>query len=780
MDGRPHGGNRAAAWVARHRVLTGMLAGLAIVVGALAAVVAARGPFFFVSCDPSASLARELGKSTLVYGRDGSVIATIAPEQENRPVALEQISPWLQKAIVAVEDRRFYEHDGIDYRGTVRAFVRNTEEGQVVQGGSTITQQLARALYLGNEQSLDRKLTEGCLATSLEREWSKERILAAYLNRVPFGNRAYGAEAAARTYYSKPAAKLTIAQAALLAGLPQAPTTYDPFSSPDAARARRNEVLQAMVDTGAITRQRAAGVRRERLGLAPSPAYGRQRDPYLASFVAERLTKEYGQDAIREGGIRVYTTIDGRMQRLARQAVLRTLDRRGDPAAAVVAIDPKSGAVRALASVVPGRRTAFNLAVDGKRQPGSTFKTFVLTEAIRRGINPWSTKYLSAPFTGPESQGKPWQVKTYDETYLGRTSLIGATLKSDNSVYARLTLDVGPGRVAELARSMGIETQLPRVPALGLGAGAVSPLELADAYATLAAGGIRSEPFVIRRVVLASGEVDGSLGKPERRRVVPARVAFEATRVLERNIEEGTGTGAAIGRAAAGKTGTTENHGDAWFAGYTPQLATVVWVGYPGKPAPMTSVHGIRVTGGTFPATIWQRFMAPALEPLPAADWAVPDSTVDWKRWCGRYQFAVSAAAAKPRNGCPKRPKPTTTATGGQPVIDTDEIPAQTTTTPPPPPPPPPPTTPPPVPTTPARAKATRNLIGELGTVTITITAAKDGEAEVRGGLYAARTIDGTRIGVGEEIEVVEVEDGVLLVARPADAAPFSDEPPSP
>ncbi|HSL64290.1 MAG TPA: transglycosylase domain-containing protein, partial [Gaiellaceae bacterium] len=423
---------RSPLW--RRPWLVGTLAAVVVVAGALAALVAARGPFFFVSCDPQALLERELGKSTLVLGAKGAVIATIAPEHENRPVALDRISPWLQRATVAIEDRRFFEHEGIDYRGTLRALVANTGEGTVVQGGSTITQQLARNLYLGSEQSVSRKLTEGCLAVELEREWSKERILAGYLNRVYYGNRAYGAEAAARTYFSKPAAKLTAAEAALLAGLPQSPSRLDPLAAPERARARRSEVLTAMVETGALSARQADEIRRQPLRLAPSPAYGQQRDPYLASFVAEQLTERYGAEVLREGGLRVYTTIDARMQRLARRAVLRTLDRRGDPAAAVVAIDPKNGAVRALASIVPGRRTAFNLAVDGKRQPGSTFKTFVLAEAIRRGIDPWRTKYLSAPFDGPAFGGKPWQVTTYDGTYLGRPSVAAATLASDNSV----------------------------------------------------------------------------------------------------------------------------------------------------------------------------------------------------------------------------------------------------------------------------------------------------------------------------------------------------------
>ena len=750
---------------------------LLVATGVLAALVATRGPFFFVSCDPQALLARDLGKSTVIRARDGTVIATIAPDVENRPVRLDQMSPWLQKAIVAIEDRRFYEHEGIDYRGTLRALVANTGKGDVVQGGSTITQQLARALYLDSERSYSRKLTEGCLAVELDREWSKERILAGYLNRVPFGNRAYGAEAAARTYFSKPAAKLTLAEAALLAGLPQSPSRLDPFSNPDGARARRADVLGAMVDTGAITPAQAQEVSRSRLGLAPSPAYGRQRDPYLASFVGEKLTERYGEEVLRQGGLVVHTTLDARMQRLARQAVLRTLTRRGDPAAALVAIDPNNGAVRALASVVPGRRTAFNLAVDGKRQPGSTFKTFVLAEAIRRGINPWSTKYLSAPFEGPESQGKPWNVETYDKTYLGRPTVAGATLASDNTVYARLTLDLGPGRVAALARTLGIDAPLPQVPSVGLGAGAVSPLDMATAYATLAAGGRRSEPLVVTKVRLADGSVDEDWGKPKRKQVLPARDAYEVTRVLERNIEAGTGTGAAIGRPAAGKTGTTENHGDAWFAGYTPQLATVVWVGYPGRTAPMTSVHGIRVTGGTFPATIWQRFMEPALEPLPAADWSVPAATIAWKRWCGRYQYAPSAADAKARNGCPeKKPKRTTPVRAGRPTT-TEDQPIPTVATPP----PPPPTTPAPPPSPPPSsppARPTRALVGELGTVTMAITLDQDGEVEVRGSLYPARSLDGTPFRRGDEVEIVDLEDGVLLVAPPGEVGYYQDESP--
>ena len=258
-------------------------------------------------------------------------------------------------------------------------------------------------------------------------------------------------------------------------------------------------------------------------------------------------------------------------------------------------------------------------------------------------------------------------------------------------------------------------------------------------------------------------------------RVLPARAAYEVTRVLERNIEAGTGTGAAIGRPAAGKTGTTENHADAWFAGYTPQLAAVVWVGYPGRSAPMTSVHGIRVAGGTFPATIWQRFMAPALEPFPAAGWEAPAATIAWKRWCGRYQFARSEADAKARNGCPKKPKKRTLIRAGRPEVDDDE-PTETVAAP-----VPPPRPSPPLPRrrpAPALKRPTRALVGELGTVTVAITLDRDGEAEVRGSLYPARGIDGTPLARGDEIEVIDVQDGVLLVAPPADASFEEESPP--
>jgi penicillin-binding protein 1A len=374
---------------------------------------------------------------------------------------------------------------------------------------------------------------------------------------------------------------------------------------------------------------------------------------------------------------------------------------------------------------------------------------------VRRQINPWATPYLSAPFEGPPTNGKPWLVETYDRTYAGRIRIADATLRSDNTVYARLTLDLGPQGVVELARSMGIESKLPSVPSVGLGVASVAPLELASAYATLASGGVRVEPFLIRRVVFPEGRVDGedSWRPRERERVLPAPVAFEVTRILERNIEAGTGTQAQLGRPAAGKTGTTDDFADAWFAGYTPQLATVVWVGHPRGRVPMLDVHGIAVAGGTFPAAIWQGFMDAALAGQPVAGWRQPEGSVDWVRFCGRFQFARSYRDARPEAGCPKpRPKPTTTS--------------QATTTTPPPPLPPPTTTEPPVTTEPPPPPPPdESLIGASGTVTQdVVNELETGEVEAMGQRWAARSETGEPLPAGTKIEIVRVDEQFVWV----------------
>ena len=645
----------------------------------------------------------EIGENSFVYAVDNSLLGSIPAERNRQPVPTTRISKWMPAATVAIEDRRFYHHSGVDVEGIARAAVKNLSEKRVVEGGSTITQQLVRNLYISRERTLERKLKEACLAIKLDRAWSKERILTGYMNQVYYGNHAYGVEAASRTYYSVPARALKIEQAALLAGLTQAPTTYDPFLHPERALARRDEVLRAMFQTGAITSaEYNVAVAERKLKLKPGKLYQRIREPYFFSYVYNELVKEYGGATVRSGGLRVYTTIDRKLQIAARRAIQDTLPYKTDPSSALVSIDPNNGAIRAMVAVTPNsKKNQYNLVSQGRRQAGSTFKTFVLTAAVERGVNPDTTYYQSQPFVyQPDPLTEPWEVKTYSDSYLGSTSITRATLSSDNTVYAQLTLDVGPENVAAVARKMGVTVPSNEiVPAMGLGAISVSPLDMASAYATLAAGGIHSEPMAIRKVVLPGGKEDDETdwGKPKRKRVLADWVAYEVTKILEANVYSGTGVGAQIGRPAAGKTGTTDNHADAWFAGFTPQLQTVVWVGYPQAQIPMENVHGIAVAGGTFPADIWRRFMLVAMEHRAVFDWKQPNHSPEWKPFeQGQYALEYVPQPTATTTTTTTAPAPPPVAPPPAPT----EPPPVTTVAPPPPtePPPPPPAVPGPVP----------------------------------------------------------------------------------
>jgi penicillin-binding protein 1A len=691
-----------------------LLATAALVLLVITAITAGAltGAAPLVNCDLKSLRPVAIGQNSFIYAADGSLLGSIPAERNRQPRALRQMAPAVAEATIAIEDRNFYDHFGLDVEGIGRAFFRNLEEGRIVEGGSTITQQLVRNLYIGNERSLTRKAKEACLAIKLDSEWSKQRILETYLNQVYFGNHAYGIEAAAQTYFSKSARKLTIVEAALLAGMPQAPSAFNPFNRPEEAVARRNDVLRAMYENGYIDAERFKKGISARLRLKPGELYTRIREPFFFSYVRDLLIKKYGVSTVRSGGLKVYTTIDPRYQRLAIKAIKDTLPYRDDPAAAIVSINPANGAIRAMTAVAPQRRNIeFNLAAQGRRQAGSAFKTFVLTEAVEEKINPNTTTYLSAPFrwqpdpTCDESDDPNcvWEVSTYSHSYLGATTIASATLSSDNTVYARLTLDVGPENVVDIAHRMGIKTKLEPVASVGLGSNSVSVLEMASAYATLAAGGVYSEPMAIRRVVLANGREDDQAGwgKAKRKRVFSDGVAYEVTQILERNMTSGTGTGAYFGRTAAGKTGTTDNWTDAWFCGYTPQLTTAVWVGYPNAQVEMTSVHGIRVAGGTFPATIWNLFMSAALEQAEALDWEYPDDPVDWESFDGQYAFEgnISPSPASAGSYTPPAPAgPTTTAPSPEPPppAPTPPPPPVTVAPPPPPPEPPPPTEPPP------------------------------------------------------------------------------------
>jgi penicillin-binding protein 1A len=666
------------------------------------------------SCNLRSLRPVEVGQNSFIYAANNTLLGSIPAEKNREPVTTSQISRWVPKATVAIEDRRFWQHGALDWPGIVRALFADVHAGHVVQGGSSITQQLARNLYIKKpSQTFSRKATEACLAIKLAREKSKPWILNAYMNQVFYGNHAYGIEAAAQTYFSKHASRLTLEQAALLAGLPQAPTDYDPFHRPEQALDRRDEVLRAMLTNGDVTsRQYTAALADRDLHLKAGKVYTRIKEPYFFSFVEAQLQKQYGTNTVRSGGLKVYTTIDPRLQRFANAAIKSTLYYESDPAAAIVSINPSNGAIRAMTEVTPGNaKNQVNFLSSAHRQPGSTFKAIVLTTAVAQGINPATTSYLSAPFeynptgTGSCSTNPPtaWCPQTFDHRYLGATSIERGTLASDNTVYARLTLDVGPTNIAAMAYKLGIRTDLKTtdgayVPSMGLGSRVVTPMDMASVYSTLAGGGIYSKPMAIRKVVLPGGKIDNDAGwgKPRRKRVIADWVAAEVTRILEENMTSGTGTGAYFGRLAAGKTGTTDSFADAWFCGFTPSLEATVWIGYPQGEIPMSGVHGIAVSGPTFPATIWRLFMEKAIDYAPRpSEFPVAHGSPIWTAHDLRYAMS-GAYSTGSSGGTNYAPPASTTTTGGgytpaptAPTTTPSPTPTPTTTPAPPPPPPP-------------------------------------------------------------------------------------------
>ena len=568
-----------------------------------------------------------------VYAGDGhTILAVLRGSQSRVLVQGSEISPWVKQAIVATEDKRFFEHRGIDIRGMGRALLADIEHKSAVQGGSTITQQFVKNQLTGNAHSITRKLKEAALAWQLEQHWKKDRILTAYLNTIYFGNGAYGIERAARTYFGHKAAKLTLPQAALLAGIPEDPSLYDPVAHPQAATRRRALVLRLMLEQRDITgAEYLAAVR------APMPKPQNVhlsgvmgQSPYFGEYVKAQLIDQLGAKRVFGGGLRVDTTIDLRLQKLARTAIDKWLPSPDGPQAALVALNPSTGAVLAMYGGRSFHASQFNLAVQGERQPGSSFKPFVLATALKEGISPLST-FVSKPvsiFLG----NKYWYVHNFEGEYLGPIDLVKAISASDNSVFAQLTKVVGPSNVARTAHAVGITSPLDGVFSIGLGTQAVNPLEMARAYGTFANGGYNVSGKVFAnepRAITTIKDVNGNVvydNTPVRKRVMTSIDAALLTQLLQGVVTGGTGTAAALpDRPVAGKTGTTENYGDAWFVGYTPQLVTAVWVGYPKGLRPMLSeYHGRPVAGGTFPAQIWKAFMQPALKLLGAQPESFP------------------------------------------------------------------------------------------------------------------------------------------------------------
>jgi penicillin-binding protein 1A len=571
------------------------------------------------NCDPRA-VPREVDGH--IYANDNhTILATLRGEESRILLETNEIAPIMRQAIVAIEDKRFYRHRGVDLRGIGRAVWADITSKSVVQGGSTITQQFVKNSCVTSERTISRKLKEAALAWQLEQRWAKDRILTAYLNTIYFGNGAYGIQRAAQTYFKTTASRLTLSQAALLAGIPADPSRYDPVTNPRTARLRRTNVLAAMLEQNDISLADFRDAER-----APLPAADDVRlpgiqgpAPYFVNYVKQQLVSKYGTRRVFGGGLNIQTTIDLRLQKLARAAIERVIRKPEGPSAALVAVRPNTGEILAMYGGDNFRQSQFNLAVQGERQPGSSFKPFVLATALDQGIAP-STTFPSRPvsiFIGD----KYWPVTNYENAYLGSADLATATIVSDNSVYAQLTRLVGPANVARTARELGITRRLNPYFAIGLGADPVSPLEMARAFSTIANEGRRvdgaafgNRPRAIARVRNAQGAmVDDN--KPVNRPILTQDNAALITSILENVVRSGTGKRASLSdRTAAGKTGTTTNYGDAWFVGYTPQLATAVWVGYPNKLVPMlTEYHGDAVAGGTFPAEIWRVFTQLAL-----------------------------------------------------------------------------------------------------------------------------------------------------------------------
>jgi len=580
-------------------------------------------------------------QSSTITDRNGAEIATLFAEQDRTDRDLADIPVPLRQAVIATEDQRFYEHKGVDPWGIGRALWVDVTQGKR-HGGSTITQQYVVNAFVERENTLTRKVKEAMLAYRVEKELSKDEILELYLNTIYFGHGAYGVESASEVYFGKTVEKLTLAEAAMIAGVIKSPGRYSPYLDPEAAKDRRDTVLTQMNEQGYITDDELKAAEAEKI-VTVGLKHAATSAPYFVEYVKAQLTEEYGAEALYRSGIKVKTTIDLRMQRAAEKAIAENLDRPEDPSAALVAINPVTGEILAM---VGGRDFAtqqFNVAVQGKRQPGSAFKPFVLASALDQGVSP-EKGFPAGPASFALPNGQTWKVTGAGGGRTGLMRLREATEKSVNSVFAKLILDTDPKKTVKMAEKLGVGAGIEAVPAIALGGleQGVSPLEMASAYGTLAAGGKRTVPYGVAQVADAKGKQMFSAETSATQAIDPA-LAYLTTDILRGVITNGTGTAAKIGRPAAGKTGTTQEYRDAWFVGYTPQLVCAVWVGYPEAQTEMKNVHGRKVTGGSFPAEIWADFMKGALESAPEVEFSKPKKGLTTAKVCSQSGGTATA-----------------------------------------------------------------------------------------------------------------------------------------
>lgn len=564
--------------------------------------------------------------SSQVFDSHGRLITTLHSDQNRLPIDINKVPQNLQNAFIAAEDNRFYEHIGIDPIGIFRAIFANLTNRGIAQGGSTITQQLAKNAFLSQEQTLKRKIQEAMLALEIEHKYSKKEILEMYMNQIYFGQGAYGIQTAAKTYFNKDVNELTLTQCAMLAGLPKSPNYYSPFNNLNEAKKRKNVVLDQMVKYGYVSAAEAEDAKNQDLGLSKSHQ-SKEADEYASfiDYVSQQVAKKYGDDALYKEGLKIYTTMDVDKQHAAVRA-MRNLpnnytDENGltQPQAAIVSIDPKTGHILAM---VGGRgQDSFNCASMAVRQPGSAFKPFVYLTALQHDMTPDTTMDDQ-----PVTYGS-WSPKNAGGSYSGTMTLSDALAHSVNTIAVQLADKVGTKNIIANAKKMGITTLDAKDDNLAMALGGltkgVTPLEMASAYGTFANKGVHVKPTAIVKILDRNGNVleDAStLEKEETKtRVMSEREAYEMTTMLEGVIDHGTGTAAAIGRPAAGKTGTTDDNKDAWFVGYTPDIVTAVWIGDD------TGSHSLgEIYGGTIPAEIWKDYMSSATSDESGGDFSAP------------------------------------------------------------------------------------------------------------------------------------------------------------
>jgi penicillin-binding protein 1A len=619
----------------------------AIVAGCMLGIIAAA--LYVASVFESApTLASEhpllLGTPTEVFAANGTRLGFIQSDGLRTPVGMNVIPKYLKQATIAIEDQRFYHNDGVDPTAILRAAVADLTRGETVQGASTITMQLVRNLYLGGDlRTFKQKLTEAKLAIEYNKHHSKQEILNEYLNDIAYGTvggqTSIGVQAASLVFFNKPVWKLNLQQSALLAGLPQAPTSLDPLYHPKLSRRRRNEVLTKMEQLEYISPSQAAAAKAAPLETHRGYYYSRRLESFFFEYVRQQLVERYGATTVDDGGLKVYTTLDLNLQHDARNAISEVLPESSDPAAAIVSIDPGTGYIRAMAESPRYEGSQFNLAADAHRQAGSTFKTFVLLTALRQGVDPYSTSYTSRPLQFDDPQWGPINIHSFSGKDGGSYNIATALMQSNDPIFTLLDLDVGPPNVKRTAELAGISpallTGLPSEALGGLRIG-VTPLEMSDAYATIASGGYRNKPIAVTKVVFPDGRVE-NLGNPRRTKVFSDGVTSEATKLLEQYITSGLGTAASFGCPySGGKTGTADNNTDAWFVGFTSHLSSSVWIGYPQGKIPMTDVQGVTVEGPNLPAELWHDYMsaatAGACTPFPAVT-----EPISYKPFFGKY-----------------------------------------------------------------------------------------------------------------------------------------------